>query len=278
MYKVIKGTFHVAGYSPDGDSIRFQADNGAHWDFFDWQQASEKKAKKKQLRFEAIDALETHYEEAHQPRSFGVAALEVMLDMMGIKNPVYNIAITKIVSAADGSPGFIASASLDMYDRPISLVFDAGAGLTDGQELAAADLPLTSSVNLRLLKLGLVYPTFYSSMEQELLDAFTLVARKARKGKIGLWALDKTPEFMLWNKDTIQDDVVILPKLFRRLTSFFIAKTSYDELQAYLVKSGDKIKLRASGQIKSMHEIMHIDGRKIRFLEKPEDLIFEPKG
>lgn len=24
---LIKGTFHVVGYQPDGDSIRFQADN-----------------------------------------------------------------------------------------------------------------------------------------------------------------------------------------------------------------------------------------------------------
>jgi hypothetical protein len=30
-FLVIKGTFHVAGYSADGDSIRFQADNEANW-------------------------------------------------------------------------------------------------------------------------------------------------------------------------------------------------------------------------------------------------------
>ena len=27
---IIKGTFHVLGYSPDGDSIRFQADDDAN--------------------------------------------------------------------------------------------------------------------------------------------------------------------------------------------------------------------------------------------------------
>ena len=30
-FHIIRGTFHVKGYSPDGDSIRFKADNKSHW-------------------------------------------------------------------------------------------------------------------------------------------------------------------------------------------------------------------------------------------------------
>jgi len=30
-FVVIKGTFHIEGYSPDGDSVRFKADNKEHW-------------------------------------------------------------------------------------------------------------------------------------------------------------------------------------------------------------------------------------------------------
>lgn len=277
-YKIIKGKFYVKGYSPDGDSIRFQADNPAQWDYFKWKQEKNKKQKNKQLRFEAIDALETHYEESHQPRSFGIAALEVLLDMINVKNISYNIAMTKIVSADDGTEGYIASSSLDMYDRPISLVFPGDAGLVDGQELSAKNLPLSNSLNMRLLKLGLVYPTFYSSMPDELTQKFTSETRKARKGKIGVWALDRTDGFTLWNKDTIQNDIVILPKLFRRLTSFFIQKSHYDELYDYIKKSGDKVLIRSSNEKKKLHEIMEIDGRNIKFLEKPENLIFDPKG
>lgn len=277
-YKIIKGTFHVSGYSPDGDSIRFQAENPKHWDYFKWGTESSKKKAKKQLRFEAIDALETHYEESHQPRSFGIAALEVLLEMINIRNVVYNIAISEIKHADDGTEGFIASASVDMYDRPISLVFSGGEKLKDGAELEAADLPLTKSVNMRLLKLGLVYPTFYSSMEKELIDAFTSATVKARKGKIGLWALDKTKDFTLWNKETIQNDVVILPKLFRRLTSFFIKESSYDELKNYLSKTNDEVLVRPNMEKKKLSEIIEVEGRKIKFLKNPEELIFDPKG
>jgi endonuclease YncB( thermonuclease family) len=277
-YKIIKGSFHVSGYSPDGDSIRFKAENPAHWDFFNWKSSDKKKATRKQLRFEAIDALETHYEESHQPRSFGVAALEVLLEMIGISNVVYNIAMTKIASAKDKTEGFIASPAVDMYDRPISLVFSDDVGLADGGELDAVDLPLEASINLKLLKLGLVYPTFYSSMQDSLLEKFTSVTKEAREGKIGVWALDRTPDFTIWNKDTIQNDIVILPKLFRRLTSFFIKESSYDRLYDYLKKAKDKVLIRSTSEKKNMNEIMEVDGRKVKFFKYPEDLIFDPKG
>ena len=277
-YKVIKGHFHVSGYSPDGDSIRFSAENNAHWNFFTWKNEKNHARPKKQLRFEAIDALETHYEESHQPRSFGIAALEVLLGMLGIGNIVYNIAITRITSAADKTPGFIAAPALDMYDRPIALVFPNHPGLSDGVELNASDLPIASSVNLKLLKLGLVYPTFYSSMEADLIETFTEQTQKVRTRKIGLWALDKTSDFILWNKDTIQNDIVILPKLFRRLTTFFVKESRYDALRDYLKRARDKVLIRSTGEKKKLYEIMNIDDRRIRFLQDPENLIFDPKG
>lgn len=277
-YKIIKGKYHVKGYSPDGDSIRFQADDPTLWEFFEWKQEKNKTRTKKQLRFEAIDALETHYEESHQPRSFGVAALEVLLDMIDIRSLSYNIALTKIVSAEDETEGYIASTALDMYDRPISLVFSGEEDFIDGQELDVEDLPLNNSVNMKLLKLGLVYPTFYSSMPEELIQKISLETKKTRKEKIGVWALDRTDDFTLWNKDTIQNDVVILPKLFRRLTSFFIKESSYDELYNYLKKTKDKLLIRSTNEKKKMYEIIEIDGRKIKFLKKPEDLVFDPKG
>jgi hypothetical protein len=56
QYKVIAGTFHVKGFQPDGDSIRFQAVNPANWEFFLWPSELDKISKKKQLRIESIDA------------------------------------------------------------------------------------------------------------------------------------------------------------------------------------------------------------------------------
>ena len=94
QYKVIAGTFHIKGFQPDGDSIRFQAANQANWDFFTWETEADKNSKKKQLRVEAIDALETHYEGYHQPRTFALAALESLLDLLQINSVTYSLSLT----------------------------------------------------------------------------------------------------------------------------------------------------------------------------------------
>ena len=52
---VIKGTFHIKGYSPDGDSIRFKADNEANWDKLSGPRVNLNARCHAQLRLEAID-------------------------------------------------------------------------------------------------------------------------------------------------------------------------------------------------------------------------------
>lgn len=66
-YRLIKGTFHVVGHSPDGDSIKFRANNMSRWDKIEaddpekFEEALEKENGVVQLRLQGIDALETHY-------------------------------------------------------------------------------------------------------------------------------------------------------------------------------------------------------------------------
>ena len=49
QYKVIAGTFHIKGFQPDGDSIRFQATNQANWDFFTWETEAAQSHKKEAI-------------------------------------------------------------------------------------------------------------------------------------------------------------------------------------------------------------------------------------
>jgi endonuclease YncB( thermonuclease family) len=277
-YKIIKGHFHVVGYSPDGDSIRFQAIDKSNWDYFTWKTPADKNSARKQLRFEAIDAVETHYEESHQPRAFGLAALEVLLELLGIRDVIFNLSLTQVHSAADNTNGFIATQGLDIYDRPISLVFAGAAPFNDGAEVSLSALPMSDCVNLKLAKLGLVYPTFYSTMENDLLDLFTATTKEARANRVGLWALDKTSRFTLWNTSTIRDDVVILPKLFRRLTTFFQDRSDYAELADYLKQKSDKVMIRSTGQKADLADLLSIRGQTIEFSTQPEELIFAPKN
>lgn len=108
-YILIKGSFHVVGYSPDGDSLMFRANNGSHWDkiITDYRDIFETRLEQKggavQLRLQGVDALETHYSASslstpqdlkhlerdeiqkpkaiqfHQPSTFGDRATETLL-------------------------------------------------------------------------------------------------------------------------------------------------------------------------------------------------------
>ena len=273
LLKVIKGTFHVKGYQPDGDSIRFRADNDALWSFF----PNADKDKKRQLRIEAIDALETHYEGYHQPMPFAIGALEKMLSLIGIKNVKYSLSVSHIVDADDETPGFIASATMDRFSRPISFLFPADASLSDGAEVDISQLPLEQSVNYLLLREGLVYPTFYTSTEPIVLDKFRTATQRAKIGGRGLWAIDRTPDFTIWDTRTIQNDITILPKLFRRLVGFFDRYQDFKELTDYMVRQKDDLQLVNNPQPRSLASLMSIKGRRLKLKVPVEDILFSPK-
>lgn len=275
-FKIIKGTFHVKGFQPDGDSIRFKADDPTRWDAFKFSTKSAQKADLKQLRLEAIDALETHYEGFHQPRSFGIGALEKLLGMLGIGDLQYSLAISTIVNASDGGPGFIATDGLDGFDRPISIVFPGNVALMDGAEMAAADLPIEQSVNYRMCWDGLVYPTFYTSTEPVLVEKITFATRASRSTKSGIWVIDHSEDFTIHDMRTIYEDILILPKLFRRLVSYFDANSGFEALPAYMKRNGDKLFL-ANGTKTTFDKIVSVEGRRLKLLVPPEDIFFVPK-
>jgi endonuclease YncB( thermonuclease family) len=277
QYKVIAGTFHVKGFSPDGDSIRFQARDPKHWDFFTWEDPSKKDDKRKQLRVESIDALETHYEGYHQPRTFALAALESLLEMLGIKDVIYSLSLTQIVDADDGKSGFIASASIDRFGRPVSYLFPKSAKLTDGAVVESADLPIDDSLNFQLAREGLVYPTFYKTTDRAFAEKIRAVVARARKTKRGIWSIDRTPDFTLYDIRTLQEDILILPKLFRRLVGFFDGYADFSQLGDYLAKQKDRLELWDGTKKQSLAELMKISGRRIQLKTPVEDILFNPK-
>ncbi len=279
-FKVIKGKFHVKGYKPDGDSIRFEAENPAHWDAFQWDSASKKKAVKKQLRIEAIDALETHYEGYHQPRPFALAALEQLLKLLGIAYTEYSLSQTTIVNADDAKPGFIISDGLDRYDRPISFAFPASAKLTDGATLTSEQIPIEKSINYILAREGLVYPTFYTTTDKIVAAKIRKAVGLARKGDRGLWAIDRTTYLALWDIRTLEEDVTIMPKLFRRLVEFFDAYGNFKDLPAYMARQKDNLQLWNDPTPRSLASLMDFDvtGRRMSLPTPIEDILFSPKG
>jgi len=276
IYKVIKGIYHVKGFSPDGDSIRFEAEDPANWDFFRWKKQKNKDRRKKQLRIEAIDALETHYKGVSQPRAFAIAALERMLALLGISNIEYNLLVTKINNANDKTPGYIVSAALDAFDRPLCFAFPDISGFVDGDEIQSTEIPLADSINFTLARDGIVYPTFYTTMEEGIIEEFRQIVLSAKNDRRGIWAIDRTHGFTLWNTRTVQEDVVILPKLFRRFISFFDNRTQFEEFPDFLASNEDPVVLR-DGTESSLDKLLQKEGNFYALTVPPEDIIFKPK-
>ena len=277
QYKVIAGTFHIKGFQPDGDSIRFQATNQANWDFFTWKKAADKTEKKKQLRVEAIDALETHYEGYHQPRAFALAALEALLEMLRIDTVIYSLSLTQVVDANDGKAGFIASATVDPFGRPVSYVFPKNAKLTDGAVMDSSELPIDDSLNFQLAREGLVYPTFYTTTDRVFAEKIRAVVARARTTKRGIWSIDRTSDFTLLDIRTLQEDNLIMPKLFRRLVGFYERYAEFEKLEEYMKKQRDNLVLWDGTKKKSLADLMTFEGRRLRMNTPVEDILFSPK-
>ena len=81
--------------------------------------------------------------------------------------------------------------------------------------------PTGLSVNQQLLRDGWVYPTFYSKLYVDLREALAKEADSARRVHKGIWEKDVTHHgFDVTSRDQLETELVILPKLFRRLAEF----------------------------------------------------------
>jgi hypothetical protein len=76
---------------------------------------------------------------------------------------------------------------------------------------------LRTTANHHLITQGLAYPTYYRALFPDLRNEFTAVAKQARDGGLGVWASDATTSGAdVTGLAALQNDIVIVPKLFRR--------------------------------------------------------------
>ncbi|MDQ3802365.1 MAG: nuclease [Acidobacteriota bacterium] len=227
-FKVIKGTFHVRGYSPDGDSIRFRPDDLDLILDLPGPPPDPNPRNHVQLRLEAIDSLETHFtprggSALNQPLALAHASTDRLLDFVGITDVEWNDARTLVTGANDGTRGYILSRSVEKNGRPVAFVYAGDPPEADGDDVMLEEGRLRDSFNYAALAEGLAYPTYYRGLFSDLRDAMTAAAEEARNGGRGVFAEDRTNEgFRASNLSSITRRHVILPKLFRRLSEYMV--------------------------------------------------------
>lgn len=277
-FHLIKGTFHVVGYSPDGDSIRFKADDRTNWNVLSGPPVELNAREHAQLRIEAIDTLETHYQGHHQPLKLAKKALRFLLDELGIKKVKFDKG-GKVVSAQDGTRGYILSRATEKNRRPVCFVFAGDAEEEDGTEVFLRPDRLEESVNYKSALEGLAYPTYYEGFFPDLRKKITAAVAQARKdGGKGIWPKDKTTEgFTVSSLSSVTEKHVILPKLFRRIVNFMGDGGSIDGFKEFLAANPDPVVELKNGHFTNLDTFVEVTGEKVRLTVNPEDLVFVDK-
>ncbi|MFZ5452277.1 MAG: thermonuclease family protein [Thermodesulfobacteriota bacterium] len=270
MFIALSGTFHVDGYTPDGDSLHFQAHNAAIWQKLEGPPVKLNQLRQAQLRLEAIDALEMNYEGRRQPLKYAREALDYLLTHLGIRGNLFGPA-----HARDGAAGYILARHTEKYRRPVAFVFPGGIRRPDGEKVFLDTALLQQSLNYQLLREGLVYPTYYEGLYADLREELTRACREARAGGRGFWPQDCTNSGVaLDGLNRLATKCILLPKLFRRLARFLKEPGAAGDFQEYLEARPDPVTHLPTNRVTTLAALVEIQGAILRLTAAPEDLVF----
>jgi endonuclease YncB( thermonuclease family) len=280
---LIEGSFRVIGAQPDGDSIHFTPADPAKWDLITGPNKVKRNAAgAAQLRLDAIDALETHYgnPRTHQPLGLAHAAADELLNWLGFSNVVRAQDETVTSSSPDAVSGYVLTRAADLYGRCIAFVGRGAPPKADGFAFFVDVDALRTTANHHLIGAGLAYPTYYRALFADLRREFTAAAKHARDTGLGVWASDSTTTgFDVTGPDALQNDIVIVPKLFRRLVEYLhLGDDSMAGFPAFLDQAGDKFFILSTGHSTTgLDAIVEVDGNKVKMTRPIEDLVFDEK-
>jgi sugar/nucleoside kinase (ribokinase family) len=123
-----------------------------------------------------------------------------------------------------------------------------------------------------------VYPTYYSKLFPDLRNALTAAANQARTDRRGVWKDDATTSgATIASLEALDDQLVILPKLFRRLVDYLAlgaGDVSLAGFLAFLASRDDRLFVISESHATGLDNITRVDGQTVRLLHPPDDLIF----
>jgi endonuclease YncB( thermonuclease family) len=267
-FSIITGTFNPATGNPDGDSVRFLANDRSSFD----RLAGRVKFKfddEVQLRYQGIDALEKEAE-----RTFASDATKRNLELLR-KDFIERSSFRGNAR----SDGYILSNSIDRNGRPVCFVFVGDAPDADEVDIVLQPDRLRQSINYQLLEEGMVYPMFYNTLYRELRYEMTEAVRRARKKHLGVWKEDVSNEgFFVSSFSNLATLPPIFPKLWRRLELFYSHPDNQDKTVAefvrFLAKGDDRLFAIPDGKTIKFSKALEVIGEKLRLRYKPEEMIF----
>jgi endonuclease YncB( thermonuclease family) len=294
-YMLLRGSFVIRyddqprqGPQPDGDTVKFRPDNRALVETLPRPSGAPPDLNSRgiSVRLEAIDALETHFEETHQELAGARLARDELLAKLGFTNVVFFPDAPNSVQSADQDEvrGHVLTNGIDANGRMIGFVFAGDHPAPDGTAVFVDDALVDQSVNGQLLAEGLVYPAFYSTLPASLRDHLSAASTSAREGHLGLWPRSTADvDGAATVADlTAAEELVIWPKLFRRVVPYLAAGFGdFDGFDAWLradpVNRDDAILLLDQPQEHAnLHDVIRASGHTIQLTRRPEQFVILP--
>lgn len=165
---------------------------------------------------------------------------------------------------------------MEQNHRPVAFVYAGTPPEADGSELFLDVDRMRQSLNYQMLEEGLAYPTYYKELFSDLRDALTEGVRHAREANVEIWAQDRTNSgFVVESLESISEESVILPKLFRRLAEYLKAGGPVTGFKEFLEAKAEGIIIISTVHPTHFDTVVSVEGDTVRMTEPPENLIFE---
>lgn len=293
-YTLIKGNYWIhypdrprQGPQPDGDTVTFHPDDpqlvrGLPW--FSQVGPGFNARGNIPVRYEGIDALETHFQGAHQQLQFAEEARDLNLRLLGFTNVRFFDDLPNVVESVDVNPmpGYVIANGIESNGRLLGQVYAGTTTEADGTNIFLEAPRLNQSVNSQLVMAGLAYVEPYDTMPITLVQNMRQVIATARQGQAGLFPSE---DVSLANAARISDldelqGLVMWPKLFRRLASYFSSGHSgLGQFDSWIrqdpIHRDDSLRL-PNGEKANMHDAYIINGDTMQLQFNPEDLLIAP--
>jgi len=180
-------------------------------------------------------------------------------------------------------PGYIIANGTDKYGRVIAFVYNGISEQEDGAKIYLEEAKLKESINYKFFKNSLAYPALYTTLPIELVEIFRLETGELKNKKLNIWDKDvvsKEKSIKITNLKQLED-LVIWPKLFRRLTDYF--SDDYKDLRDFIswIKADsenrdDDITL-PNREKAELHDMFIVQEGAIKFKYLPEEVILHDK-
>ena len=259
-FTLIKGKFVPKVGVPDGDSVRFRADDPIYWlklkggtvnINFDNRTV--------QTRFEGIDAIEKG---ATKPLS--VDAKNSMLSLINYDE-----------NSNLQPEGYLLSRMVDPHGRPICFAFSGNIDRKDGSDVFLNQAMVRNSINYKQMAAGYGYPLYYDTLFADLREAFNEALYSARQSSSGYWPTDATMTGVtVSNGSSLSTISPIWPKLWRRLEEYFASShhQNLDDFLNWLATKGERVDILTTMDRKGLKDVIEVEGNSISLTESPENL------